>query len=428
MTYKQTTDFLFKRFASFQQKGNSAYKPGLERTLALSDAFGSPHERLKVIHVAGTNGKGSVSHTLAAILQSAGYRVGLFTSPHLVDFRERIKVDGEMIAEEKVIDFVNRYRTLSLDIEPSFFELTTVMALEYFDEMQVDVAVLEVGLGGRLDSTNIIHPDLCVITNISLDHTALLGSTRKEIASEKAGIIKWKTPVVIGESDDEIRNVFIQKAFTEHAPIVFASDHPQFRSAEVDGERMIYYGSEFGQIESPLLGGYQLKNTATILAACHELRRLHWRISSDSIAAGFSGVVSLTGLLGRWTVIAHRPLTIIDTGHNTGAWRYISRQISREHKKKHIVLGFVSDKDVMSILKMLPSDACYYFTQPSVERALDRNVLFDMAKDSGLAGNVFDDVHAAYKAAQSTASENDFIYIGGSSYLVADFLRKRDNT
>lgn len=425
MDYKQTTEFLFSQFTSFGQKGDTAYKPGLERTLTLSDAFGSPHERLKVIHVAGTNGKGTVAHTLAAILQSAGYRVGLFTSPHLVDFRERIKVDGVMIPEDRVVSFVERYIKMSLGIEPSFFEFTTIMALEYFDEMQVDVAVVEVGLGGRLDSTNIVRPSLCVITNISLDHTALLGTTRRQIAGEKAGIIKWKTPVVVGEPDDEIRSVFDEKAYSEHAPIVYATDHQQFRSAEVVDGKIIYYSTEFGTIQSPLTGTYQLKNTATILASCHVLRRMHWRVSGESVSAGFAGVVELTGLLGRWTVVSTRPFTVIDTGHNPGAWRFLARQLSKEHRHKHIVLGFVSDKDVDSILDLLPHDAEYYFTQPSVHRALDRNVLEKKAISACLSGKVYADVNSAYSAAITAAADDDFVYVGGSTYLVADFLRNR---
>ena len=427
MTYESTIEYLTGRLASFSKLGKEAYKPGLERTVALSDAFGSPHSRLKVIHVGGTNGKGTVACSLAAVLQSAGYRVGLFTSPHLVDFRERIRVDGEMIPKEKVVDFVERFLAMKMDIEPSFFEFTTVMAFEYFDEMQVDVTVVEVGLGGRLDSTNIVkRPELCVITNISTDHTDLLGTTRKEIAREKAGIIKWGVPVVVGESDREIREVFESKAFVEHAEIVYASDRQRFDSVDATDDAFVYHNTVFGTITSPLTGNYQLKNMATVLVALDTLRRLRWRISSENVKEGLADVPALTGLYGRWTRIDDKPLTIIDGGHNEGGWKYMSRQLKSIKRRKHMVIGFVADKDVTAILKLLPTEAVYYFTCPPSKRALSPIELSEMARKCGIEGECYATVNDAYKAAKLAATYDDMIFIGGSIYLLGDFLRHRE--
>lgn len=429
MTYEEATDYLFTSFPSFQKYGGKAYNPGLERTTALSDAFGSPHSRLKVIHVGGTNGKGTVACSLAAVLQKSGYRVGLFTSPHLVDFRERIRVDGEMIPKAKVVDFVERFMSMKIDIEPSFFEFTTVMAFEYFDEMQVDVAVIEVGLGGRLDSTNIVkRPELCVITNISTDHTDILGKTRKQIAAEKAGIIKWGVPVVVGESDKEVREVFENKAFVEHTEIVFASDRQRFDSVDASDAAFVYHNTVFGKITSHLTGNYQLKNMATILVALDILRRLHWRISSEAVKEGLAEVGELTGFYGRWTRIAESPLTIIDGGHNEGGWKYVARQLKSIKRRKHIVLGFVADKDVAAILRLLPTDAVYYFTSPQSKRALSPAVLAEMAQKRGIEGACYAKVGDAYNAAKQAAAADDMIFIGGSIYLLGDFLRNREVT
>lgn len=422
MDYNQAIEFLYTRLPMFQRVGAPAYKPGLDTSIALAAAFGNPHESYKTIHVGGTNGKGSTAHTLAAILQSAGYKVGLYTSPHLVDFRERIRVDGKMMPREDVTEFVERYRTLDLGISPSFFELTMVMAFEYFAKEKVDVAVIEVGLGGRLDSTNIITPCLSVITNISFDHTQFLGDTLPAIAAEKAGIIKPGVPVVIGESSGDVREVFSQKAAAEGAPIRYADDEHPFAEVLVVDEGIIYRSTPYGDLTGELSGECQPKNTATILVAVNELRKMGWHITTPAVKKGFAEVCGLTGLMGRWMKLADAPFTVCDTGHNTGGWQYLSRQIAESPGKKHIVIGFVNDKDVTSILRMLPSDARYYFTRASIARALDERLLLEKATAEGLNGEAYPDVASAYAAARDSASPDDTIFIGGSTFVVADLL------
>ncbi len=422
MDYNQAIEFLYTRLPMFQRVGAPAYKPGLDTSIALAAAFGNPHESYKTIHVGGTNGKGSTAHTLAAILQSAGYKVGLYTSPHLVDFRERIRVDGKMMPREDVTEFVERYRTLDLGISPSFFELTMVMAFEYFAKEKVDVAVIEVGLGGRLDSTNIITPCLSVITNISFDHTQFLGATLPAIAAEKAGIIKPGVPVVIGESSGDVREVFSQKAAAEGAPIRYADDEHPFAEVLVVDEGIIYRSTPYGDLTGELSGECQPKNTATILVAVNELRKMGWHIATAAVKKGFAEVCGLTGLMGRWMKLADAPFTVCDTGHNTGGWQYLSRQIAGSPGKKHIVIGFVNDKDVTSILRMLPSDARYYFTRASIARALDERLLLEKATAEGLNGEAYPDVASAYAAARDSASPDDTIFIGGSTFVVADLL------
>lgn len=422
MDYNQAIEFLYTRLPMFQRVGAPAYKPGLDTSIALAAAFGNPHESYKTIHVGGTNGKGSTAHTLAAVLQSAGYKVGLYTSPHLVDFRERIRVDGKMMPREDVTEFVERYRTLDLGISPSFFELTMVMAFEYFAKEKVDVAVIEVGLGGRLDSTNIITPCLSVITNISFDHTQFLGDTLPAIAAEKAGIIKPGVPVVIGESSGDVREVFSQKAAAEGAPIRYADDEHPFAEVLVVDEGIIYRSTPYGDLTGELSGECQPKNTATILVAVNELRKMGWHITNPTVKKGFAEVCGLTGLMGRWMKLADAPFTVCDTGHNTGGWQYLSRQIAGSPGKKHIVIGFVNDKDVTSILRMLPSDARYYFTRASIARALDERLLLEKATAEGLNGEAYPDVASAYAAARDSASPDDTIFIGGSTFVVADLL------
>ena len=343
MNYQETTEYLFNSTPVFEKIGAKAYKPGLQTTFALDDHFGHPHQKYKTIHIAGTNGKGSSSHTLAAILQSQGYKVGLYTSPHLVDFRERIRVNGECVPEQYVIDFVEENRTFFEPLHPSFFELTTAMALKYFAEQKVDYAVIEVGLGGRLDCTNIITPILSIITNISFDHTQFLGNTLAEIAGEKAGIIKPGVPVVIGEYLPETRPVFENKAKAENAPILFAQDFDVTRLEN----------SETCDVDMELKGSYQERNKKTILTALHILRQ-KLAISDEAICEGFAHVCELTGLRGRWEKLNDTPLTICDTGHNLAGWNYLAPQInSVKAETKHIVFGMVDDKDVAHVLQLL---------------------------------------------------------------------------
>lgn len=416
MNYQETTEYLFNSTPVFEKIGAKAYKPGLQTTFALDEHFGHPHQKYKTIHIAGTNGKGSCSHTLAAILQSQGYKVGLYTSPHLVDFRERIRVNGECVPEQYVIDFVEENRTFFEPLHPSFFELTTAMALKYFTEQEVDYAIIEVGLGGRLDCTNIITPILSIITNISFDHTQFLGNTLAEIAGEKAGIIKPGVPVVIGEYLPETRPVFENKAKAENAPMLFAQDF--------DAEHL--ESCETCDVDMELKGSYQERNKKTILAALHILRQ-KLTISDDAIREGFAHVCELTGLRGRWEKLNDAPLTICDTGHNLAGWNYLAPQINYvKAETKHIVFGMVDDKDVAHVLQLLKEKlenrVKYYWTQPSTKRAIPVEKLSELALKLDLHGNVYHSVKEAYNAAIENAEKGDFIFVGGSSYVVADLL------
>lgn len=416
MNYQETTEYLFNSTPVFEKIGAKAYKPGLQTTFALDDLFGHPHQKYKTIHIAGTNGKGSSSHTLAAILQSQGYKVGLYTSPHLVDFRERIRVNGECVPEQYVIDFVEENRAFFEPLHPSFFELTTAMALKYFAEQKVDYAVIEVGLGGRLDCTNIITPILSIITNISFDHTQFLGNTLAEIAGEKAGIIKPGVPVVIGEYLPETRPVFENKAKAENAPILFAQDFDVTRLEN----------SEPSDVDMELKGSYQERNKKTILTALHILRQ-KLAISDEAIREGFAHVCELTGLRGRWEKLNDAPLTICDTGHNLAGWSYLAPQINAvKAETKHIVFGMVDDKDVAHVLQllkeMLENRVKYYWTQPSTKRAIPVEKLSELGLKLGLHGETYHSVKEAYNAALENAEKGDFVFVGGSSYVVADLL------
>ncbi len=422
MTYDETIDFLYNQLPVFQRVGASAYKPGLGTSLELSQIFGNPQNYYPTIHVGGTNGKGSTAHTLAAILQSAGYKVGLYTSPHLVDFRERIRVNGEMITRDAVIDFVERFCSVSMVGHPTFFELTMVMAFEYFSKQNVDVAVIEVGLGGRLDSTNIITPSLSIITNISFDHIQFLGNTLTAIATEKAGIIKPGVPIVIGEANSEVRYVFDQFAKAVDAPIRYAEDDKTFLSTERNGDVVLYRGTKFGDLQGELTGECQLKNTATILTAIDILVSIGWDIKSQHVANGLSHVCELTGLMGRWMKLQAQPLVICDTGHNEGGWQYLSHQLRLYGSKAHIVIGFVDDKDIDRIIELLPKDAHYYFTQASVKRALAVADLTDRATKKGLHGEAFESVVEAYLCALTRVGDSEIVFIGGSTYVVADLM------
>lgn len=423
MTYQEATEYLFNSTPLFQNVGKDAYKEGLENTLLLDKHFNHPHQQYQTIHIAGTNGKGSCSHTLAAILQEAGYKVGLYTSPHLVDFRERIRVNGTCIPEERVVRFVEEERAFFEPLHPSFFEITTALAFLYFAEQKVDIAVIEVGLGGRLDCTNIISPLLSVITNISFDHVQFLGNTLDKIASEKAGIIKPNTPVIIGETTPETRPVFAEKALQCQAPIRFAEEEHELQtiSEANDGTRE-YKTLHFGTINGVLNGDCQIKNTQTILAAVSELQKtLH--ISEQNIRDGFRNVCQTTGLRGRWQKLADSPKTYCDTGHNVGGISYIVKQLERiPCAQKRIVIGMVNDKDIAHVLEMLPKDAIYYFTQAKVKRALSAEALLAQAKEKGLDGKAFPSVIEAYTAARNEASSDDLIFIGGSTFIVADLF------
>ena len=411
MNYSETITYLYQSTPLFQQVGAGAYKEGLTNSLLLDEHLGHPHRLFHSIHVAGTNGKGSCSHTLAAILQSAGYRVGLYTSPHLVDFRERIRVNGVPVSEQYVVDFVERERSFFEPLHPSFFELTTAMAFRYFADCHVDVAVVEVGLGGRLDCTNLISPDLSVITNISFDHTQFLGHTLAAIAREKAGIIKPHTPVVVGEVLPETRFVFEQQAQAMEAPLYFAEE-----------QSLLY-----ADVEMELKGCYQQKNRATVLATIPLLQQAGYRVGEAEVRRGFAQVVELTGLQGRWQQLQDAPRMVCDTGHNVGGIRYVAEQLKSQHcRTLRMVIGMVNDKDIRGVLALLPRQAVYYFTQASVKRALPVEEFARLAMEAGLQGSCYPDVASAVQAAQKESLPEDFIFVGGSSYIVADLLTCRD--
>lgn len=428
MDYKETIEYLYSQAPLFQQVGNKAYKEGLENTLALDAHTGHPHREFRTIHVAGTNGKGSTSHTLAAILQSSGLKVGLYTSPHLLDFRERIRVNGTPIPEDYVIKFIEENRSFTEPLHPSFFEVTTAMAFRYFADSKVDVAVIEVGLGGRLDCTNIITPDLSIITSIGFDHTQFLGNTLAEIASEKAGIIKPGIPVVIGEVCKETRPVFQAKAEACNSRIVFSTDNCKIISASnPDSDTLIYHTEEFGDIKASLTGDCQRQNAETILTAVQVLKEYAgYSVSKADVLEGFCHTTDMTGLHGRWETVAASPRIICDTGHNSHGLKHIARQLDRLHRqnggKLGIVFGMVNDKDVNTVLELMPKDAAYYFTQASVHRAIPAEELRELAAGQGLAGASYPSVESALQAARNDLSEADIIFVGGSSYVVADLF------
>lgn len=428
--YQEALDFLFGQLPMFSRVGAAAYKPGLDTSLAIDRYFGHPHRRFRSVHVAGTNGKGSTSHMLAAILQKQGYKTGLYTSPHLVDFRERMRIDGKMIPRGKVVEFVERWKACGYDGHPSFFELTMMMAFNWFAEENVDFAVIEVGMGGRLDSTNIITPEVCVITNISNDHTQFLGDTLPKIAAEKAGIMKEGVPVVIGEAQGEIRDVFEKHAAETGSPVVFAEDSPCIDSiaGNPDGGWDLKAGTM--SIHSPLSGDYQKKNLNTVLHSVAAMRGAGIEISDEAVAKGIEGVERLTGLCGRWTVISRTPLTIADTGHNIAGITYNMEQLRRLMKNRRgarlrIVIGFVADKAIDRILEILPADAAYYITNAQIPRALPADKLHEKFIEAGLDGTTYPDVARAYEAAQTECNPDDILFIGGSTFIVADFLASR---
>jgi dihydrofolate synthase / folylpolyglutamate synthase len=431
MTYKETIDYLFTSAPLFQQLGGKAYKEGLSNTLALDEHFSHPHTQFRSIHIAGTNGKGSCSHIIAAILQAAGYRVGLYTSPHLIDFRERIRVNGQPVTEKFVINFIENERSFFEPLHPSFFELTTAMAFYYFASQKVDIAVIEVGLGGRLDCTNIINPILSIITNISFDHTQFLGNTLAKIASEKAGIIKRGVPVVIGETTPETLPIFKSKAKEMNAPIYWAEEDQQIRSSQPtnDGGRL-FKTKEYKELTGELGGLCQEKNANTIICAIKRLKDLHIigthidnSQGEDVVRKGFKNVCEMTGLMGRWQRLGTYPTIICDTGHNVGGWLYISEQLKNIRcKTMHIIIGMVNDKDINSVMAMMPKGAVYYFTKANVKRARNEKEVKTIGESYGLTGECYQDVKSAYKKAIENADKDDFIFVGGSSFIVADLL------
>ena len=423
MTYEETVTYLYNCAPPFQQVGGAAYKEGLSTTIALDNHLGNPHRKFRTIHVAGTNGKGSTSHTIAAVLQENGYKVGLYTSPHLIDFRERMRVNGIPASKEYVTEFVEQHKAFFEPLQPSFFELTTAMAFNYFAQQKVDVAVIEVGLGGRLDCTNIISPDLCIITNISKDHTQFLGNTLEEIAGEKAGIIKHGTPVVIGETTAETKPVFSRTAEEAGAPIVFAEEENELLDATPCGSGFVYNTKEYGMLQGELGGFCQEKNANTILTAIKQLKAMGYNITPESVRKGFTNVTTHTGLMGRWQKIGESPLTVCDAGHNIGGIEYITRQLeAQECNTLRIVFGMVSDKDITAVLATMPKKATYYFTQASIQRAMPAAELHKLAGTFGLHGSHYPDVPAALAAAKADSNTDDFIFIGGSCFIVADLL------
>ena len=424
MEYNEAIEYLYRQLPMFSRIGAAAYKPGLDTSLNLDKYFNHPHRNFKSIHIGGTNGKGSTSHMLAAILQSEGYKVGLYTSPHLVDFRERIRVNGEMIPQEEVVRFVEQFIACDYDGHPSFFELTMMMAFDYFSRAKVDYAIIEVGMGGRLDSTNIITPIGCVITNISWDHTQFLGETLPQIATEKAGIIKKDIPVVIGEADDEIKEVFKNKALSVGTSITFAEEQSYIKEFVSTDNFTDTFGKTFS---CQLSGDYQRKNINTVRSAIEMLRSLGIKISDNAIENGCRNVCSLTGLAGRWMQLAQSPLTICDTGHNQAGLQYNLKQLdhliaTRTNAKLHIVMGFVADKDIEHIIQLFPKNATYYISNAQIPRALPVDQLAEKCSSIGLEFTKYSTVESAYIAAKNAASDNDIIYIGGSTFVVADLL------
>jgi dihydrofolate synthase/folylpolyglutamate synthase len=436
MTYQEATDYLFDKTANFERQGVSGYKEGLGNMFSLDDHFGHPHQHFRSIHIGGTNGKGSVSHSLAALLQVCGYKVGLYTSPHLIDFRERIKINGKPIDKEYVCKFVENEHDFFETLNPSFFEITTAMAFKYFKENDVDIAVIEVGLGGRLDSTNIISPILTVITNVSLDHTQLLGSTLTQIATEKAGIMKHNVPCVIGEATPELREVYNAVAKECGCTLTYAEDPVVIASAEQlsDGSGLQYktiHGIEF---KGELQGIYQQKNMNTILYATYVLMKSGYLCDcelpenihniQEEMTTAFTHITSLTGLMGRWQTVKHNPTVICDTGHNVGAWQYLSKQLAQQKcNELKIIIGILEDKDIYSIMSMLPKNAHYYWTKGATKRAFPETSMKVFGEQFGLHGDSYPNVEEAYRAASENASSKDLIFVGGSTYVVADFMK-----
>jgi dihydrofolate synthase/folylpolyglutamate synthase len=446
MTYQQTIDYLYAQLPVFTRVGASAYKADLSNTIELCNRLGNPENKFKTIHIAGTNGKGSTSHMLAAVLQIAGYKTGLYTSPHLKDFRERIRINGEMISEQSVVDFVADHKTDFEEIQPSFFEMTVGLAFDIFAKEQVDIAIIETGLGGRLDSTNIITPLLSIITNIGWDHMNILGDTLQLIAAEKAGIIKPNIPVIIGEKQDELADLFIRKAKQQNAPIVFASE---LFNAKVNSQNLKGYDDLIEvditpnpqpttqnsqptthnsqptthNLQLDLTGSYQLKNVKTVLATVAALLLQGFVVSDEHLKSALRQVKTLTGLHGRWETLSTNPLTICDTGHNPEGIAEVIKNIAAvKYQQLHFVIGMVNDKDSTKVLSMLPQNAIYYFCRPDIPRGLEAEILKEKAESIGLRGNAYNSVRDALKAARNASKADDLVFVGGSTFVVAEVV------
>lgn len=426
MTYTETLEYLFSRLPMFSKTGAAALKTDLVNTREICQFLGQPHTKFKSIHIAGTNGKGSCSHMIASVLQSCGYKTGLYTSPHLKDFRERIKIDGEMISTDFVVEFTERTRPLIEEINPSFFELTVGMAFEYFAQERIDVAVIETGLGGRLDSTNIILPELSVITNIGMDHMNILGDTLQLIAAEKGGIIKKHRTVVIGESNDQTDDVFLAIAAEKQAPIIFADKRYYASDWRHENGHLVTdivdtHDQSRATYQLDLPGYYQLKNVVTVLEAVHQLRAKNFDLPNEKVVKALSQVKKLTGLHGRWETIHQHPAVVLDVAHNEDGMRQLVKQIElSDYHHLHIVIGMVKDKEIEKVLQLLPIEAGYYFTRAQIQRALPEDVLFQRASELGLKGDVYPEVNSALKAALSKASKNDLILVCGSVFIVGE--------
>ncbi len=429
MNYKQATDFMFSQLPMFQRKGKAAYKSNLDNTHRLDKYFGHPHRKFKSVHVAGTNGKGSVAHMLASILQNAGFKTGLYTSPHLKDFRERIKINGNMIPEYEVVDFVEKHAAIIKEVKPSFFEMTVAMAFDYFARQQVDIAIIEVGLGGRLDSTNIILPEVSIITNISFDHTEFLGNSLQSIAFEKSGIIKPQVPVVIGESQRETKDIFIDKASLLNSAVTFADKiyRIDYSTISPDGLQIFNVKSQrsegYENLSIDLHGMYQKCNVITCLSAIDQLQSKGYTINRKHIYEGISRVGTATGLAGRWQVIGNNPLTVTDTAHNEEGIKQVVNQINTTaYKNLHIVFGMVNDKNIDKILTLLPNNAAYYFTKANIPRALNEIELMKQASKHQLTGKSFFQVADALENARKNAQPEDMIFVGGSTFIAAEVI------
>ena len=427
--YNEAIEYLYTRLPMFTRDGASAFKKDLDNTIKLCAALDNPQRKFKTLHIAGTNGKGSTSHMLAAILAEAGYKTGLYTSPHLLDFRERIRVNGQLCEKEFVVDFVNTHRELIEEVSPSFFEITVAMAFDYFEKNKVDIAVIEVGLGGRLDSTNIIQPLLSVITNIGFDHMNLLGNTLVEIAAEKAGIIKRNTPVVISEYAEETAAVFLDKATIEHAPIQFASDKYATKMLGVDQDYLTVQATDSAghsaDYQLDLKGSYQVKNLAGVLLAVDELRQLGFEISDQHVHQALKNVQATTGIQGRWQQLSKDPFIICDTGHNEdGIHEVLKNLATTTYDKLHFVIGAMRDKDLSHMLPYLPKDATYYFSAPDMPRAMPSEELRKEAMEFGLTGLDYPSVGAAFDAAKEAYQQGNLIFVGGSNFVVAEVLAR----
>ena len=422
--WERTLDYLFNQRPAFERDGGKGYKPGLDTALALDKLYKEPHRRFRIIHIAGTNGKGSTAHLLASCLQQCGYRVGLFTSPHLIDFRERIRVNGRKISRNFVMQWVSDYQKKdTADMKPSFFELTTAMAFDYFAWRNVNVAVIETGLGGRLDSTNIVMPEMSIITNIGMEHQQFLGNTLEEIAHEKAGIIKHGQPVVVGRATAVVRDDIESEAKRLSSEIRFAQDKPEVLKAQHVNGVLRLTTKSYGTINCELTGDYQAENANTVLTTLNLLKRLKYRIKEKAIQEGFANVIENTGLMARWMKLGEKPLTICDSAHNPDAMEIAMRQLRGEtFDQLHVILGFMGDKDVSAMLNMIPANSKLYFTQAQNKRSLPVKKLQQLAHIAGMEGNTYPTVTAALAAAREAAGENDLIYVGGSMYVLAELL------